>query len=67
MKKSQKKRVLEWLNNYGSITTWEAFSELHIMCLPKRIEELRKEGYLIKTDYVYLKDNKFGIYRLMEA
>ena len=65
-KESQKKKVLHWLDRYGTITNWDAVTELHIMCLPKRIEELRKEGYNIVTHYVYVEGGKYGMYELMD-
>ena len=64
-KETQKKKVLEWLDQYGSITTFEAVTELHIMSLPKRIQELRKDGYNIDTHWIYLKGCKYGMYELM--
>ena len=65
-KESQKKKVLQWLDHYGTITNWEAVTQLHIMCLPKRIEELRKEGYHIITNYVYMNGTRYGLYELLE-
>lgn len=50
-KKSQRDTVLSFLKTYGSITTYQAVLELNIMSLPKRIEELRKEGHDIRTEY----------------
>lgn len=65
-KESQKKKVIQWLDQHGSITTFEAVTELHIMSLPKRIQELRKDGYLILTHWTYLIDgSKYGTYELI--
>lgn len=46
---NQRKRVIAYIKEFGSITTYEAFSELGCVCLPKRISELKKEGYLFDT------------------
>ena len=65
-KETQKKKVLHYLDQHGSITTFEAVTELHIMSIAKRIEELRKDGYHIVTNYVYVNGNRFGMYELLE-
>ena len=36
--------VLSYLKRNGELTTREAVIDLNIMCLPKRIEELRMQG-----------------------
>lgn len=55
-KETQKKR---------SFNIWTV-TELHIMSLPKRIEELRKDGYHIVTNYVYVNGTRYGMYELLE-
>lgn len=47
MKLSQKKRILKYMNDFGSITTYDAFKDIGCTKLTTRISELRKEGYLI--------------------
>lgn len=71
MKQSQCKKVLEYINKHGSITTIEAF--IHIGCtrLSGRIFDLRQEGYRIRTDIekVPTRDNGHAfvaVYRLEE-
>ena len=49
--RTQRDRVLDWLRTHGELTTREAVLELNIMSLPKRIEELRKSGIMIRMDY----------------
>lgn len=44
---TQNERILRHLNTYGSITTYEAFSEYGITRLASRICDLRKDGYAI--------------------
>ena len=59
--------VLSWLKTYGELTTREAVIELNIMCLPKRIEELRKSGVAIRTDYRTSANGKrYGVYSLAD-
>lgn len=61
--KTQRDRVLEWLYKHGELTTRDAVVELGIMSLPKRIEELRKSGHAIKTEYRTSRDGaRFGVY-----
>jgi hypothetical protein len=47
MKISQKKRILKYMNDFGSITTYDAFKDIGCTKLTTRISELRQEGYLI--------------------
>ena len=59
--------VLSYLKTFGELTTREAVIELNIMCLPKRIEELRKEGIAIRTDYRASANGKrYGVYSLAD-
>lgn len=68
---TQKDRILLWLANYGSITSWDAYRELGITQLGTRIFELKDLGYRFSKERVYTK-NRFGypshydIYKLKE-
>ena len=64
--RTQRDKVLGWLRTRGGLTVREAMLELNINSLPKRIEELRKMGYSIRTDWVNGKDARYGVYRLEE-
>ena len=65
--KKQTDVVLSYLKTFGELTTREAVIELNIMCLPKRIEELRKEGIAIRTDYRTSANGKrYGVYTLAD-
>lgn len=64
-KRTQAALVLDWLNKYGEITTREAVTELNIMALAKRIEELRKRGHIINTEYRKSPSGaRYGVYSL---
>ena len=66
MRQKQTERVLHWLETRGELTTREAVTELNIMSLPKRIEELRREGCAIKTEYRKSPNGaRYGVYTLM--
>lgn len=56
---SQKKRVLYYMQQFGSITSFEAFSDLGITRLSARIFELRDDGYEIESTDEKSK-NRFG-------
>ena len=58
--------VLSYLKQFGELTTRQAVIELNIMCLPKRIEELRNNGIAIRTDYRTSANGKrYGVYTLI--
>lgn len=65
--RTQRDRVLSYLRKNGGLTVRQAVIELNINSLPKRIEELRKMGYPIKTEWVSGMNARYGIYRLEEA
>lgn len=52
-------RVIKYLTDYGTITSAEAFVELGIMDLPKRISELRQRGVEI-ADKTIRVENRYG-------
>lgn len=45
MSNSQSRKILEWLEEGNTITTYEAFSIFGITKLTTRISELRRDGY----------------------
>lgn len=45
MAKNQREQVLDYIREFGSITSFDAFVDLGIVCLPKRISELKRDGY----------------------
>ena len=60
--------VLDYLKRHGTITTRKAVTELNIMSLPKRIEELRRMGYAIRMDWAKTESGaRYGVYTLMEV
>ena len=59
--------VLSYLKTFGELTTREAVTELNIMSLPKRIEELRKSGVAIRTEYrTSANGARYGVYKLAD-
>lgn len=48
-KATQQAKILAYCNEHGSITVRDAFNKLDINSPTKRISELRKAGYDVKT------------------
>ena len=57
-KPTQAVRVLDYINQFGSITQFEALRDLGVMRLASRISELKKQGYPI-TSKVEAVKNRF--------
>lgn len=51
MKITQKDRILQYIREFGSISSWEAYKELGITQLGARIKELKEEGYEFQTEW----------------
>ena len=56
---SQKKKILRYMKEFGSITPLEAMRDLGIMRLGARIWDLEREGHLIRHQMIRVK-NRFG-------
>ena len=56
---TQTERILQYIEDFGSITQLDALTDLGVMRLASRISELRKNGCKItsKMDVVY---NRYG-------
>lgn len=59
MKKSQKERILDYIKEFGSISSWQAYADLGITQLGARIDQLKHEGYLFTTEWEN-NTNRFG-------
>ena len=58
-KATQAERVLDYIEQFGSITQLEALQDLGVMRLASRISDLKKLGYPITSDVESVK-NRFG-------
>lgn len=56
---TQHDRILKYMNDFGSITPIEAFSDLGITKLATRISELQKDGYKFNKETVKAR-NRYG-------
>lgn len=59
MRITQKDRIINYIRQFGSISSWEAYSDLGITQLGARIDQLKKEGYEFKSEWVS-NTNRFG-------
>ena len=58
-KPTRNERILNYINEFGSITQLEAIVDLGVMRLASRVSDLRKKGYNIISDWVAVK-NRYG-------
>ena len=59
MKTTQKDRIINYIREFGSISSFEAYANLGITQLGARIDQLKKEGYEFKTEWE-TGQNRFG-------
>ena len=58
-KATQAQRVLDYMDEHGSITQLQALQEIAVMRLASRIADLKKQGYPITSEMVTVK-NRYG-------
>ena len=46
---SQKEMILQYIKDFGSITSMQAYSDLGVTQLGARVKELKKLGYTFET------------------
>lgn len=63
---NQNKTVLQHMEKYGSISSYEAFDKYRITRLSARIHNLREEGYNIITENKVKNGTHYAVYRLEE-
>lgn len=56
---TQCERLAKYLEEFGTITQLEALRDLGIMRLASRVNDLRKEGWQIRTDMIPVR-NRWG-------
>ena len=50
MKITQKQRIINYIKDFGSITSFQAYADLGITQLGARIDGLQKDGYKFKKE-----------------
>ena len=56
---TQRDMVAQYMEDFGSISSWDAFKDLGITRLSARIYELKERGYIISTEQKKAK-NRYG-------
>lgn len=56
---TQKQRIIDYINKFGSITTLDAFMDLGITRLSARIAEMEQDGIVLNRAWESNK-NRFG-------
>jgi hypothetical protein len=56
---TQREAILQYIEEFGSITPMQAFADLGITKLATRISEMRKDGWKFKIETVTVK-NRYG-------
>ena len=51
MKITQRDRVINYIREFGSISSWEAYKDLGVTQLATRIKELKEQGYEFRTEW----------------
>lgn len=69
--KKQCQRILDYMTEFGSISTLEAFRDLGVARLASRIHDLKGMGYSIESEIKtsknrYGENTHFKVYRLAE-
>lgn len=59
MKITQKDRIINYIREFGSITSKKAYDDLGITQLATRIKELKEDGHEFRTEWENSK-NRFG-------
>lgn len=59
MKQSQCDRIIKYIEDYGSITTLQAFTDLGCTRLASRIHDLKRQGYNFKIEVINSR-NRYG-------
>lgn len=55
-KPTQCERIVQYMKDFGSITTLQAFTDLGCTRLASRVTDLKKQGYDIKSEFVSSKN-----------
>lgn len=56
---NQRDMIIDYIKDFGSITSYEAYIDLGITQLATRVKELKEQGYTFKTEWV-TKKNRYG-------
>ena len=58
-KPTQNERIIDYINEFGSITQIQALTDLGVMRLASRISDLKRLGYPVESEMIKVK-NRYG-------
>ena len=69
---NQRQQIIKYIEDFGHITSYEAYIDLGITQLATRIKELKEQGYVFNYTWVtkknrYNKPVRFKEYKLAEV
>ena len=56
---TQRDRILQYIKDFGFITSWDAYRDLGVTQLATRIYELKERGYKFRVEFVPT-ENRYG-------
>ena len=56
---NQRQMILQYIKDFGSITSYQAYIELGVTQLATRIKELKEQGYVFSCEWIS-KKNRYG-------
>lgn len=56
---TQCSRIVKYIQDFGSITTWQAFTDLGVARLGSRLFDLKEKGYVFSKERIQTK-NRYG-------
>lgn len=56
---NQREMIIQYINDFGCITSYEAYIDLGITQLATRIKELKEQGYVFSYEWIS-KKNRYG-------
>lgn len=57
--KNQREMILQYINDFGAITSYQAYIDLGITQLSTRITELKEQGFVFEYEWIVRK-NRYG-------
>lgn len=69
---NQREQILQYIEDFGSITSYQAYIDLGVTQLATRVKELKEQGYTFSCEWIskknrYGKPVKFKKYKLEET
>jgi hypothetical protein len=56
---NQREQILQYIEDFGAITSYQAYIDLGITQLATRVKELKEQGYTFSCEWIS-KKNRYG-------